>query len=154
MKLFSSSSNEKYEPSYDDKWVEGYDDDWVYGEGSRFGTDDYKVSSSTQSNVETVGYEEDDDDGYSVPMERPANNETDRRYLEDYELDVVFVGDSITEQRQGTSKARPDERYTGIKEVFDKTFTKEKGGEFNGIAMGISGDTVRVLLPLYLCLLK
>jgi hypothetical protein len=152
MKLFSSSSNEKYEPSYDDKWVEGYDDDWVYGEGSRFGTDDYKVSSSTQSNVETVGYEEDDDDGYSVPMERPANNETDRRYLEDYELDVVFVGDSITEQRQGTSKARPDERYTGIKEVFDKTFTKEKGGEFNGIAMGISGDTVRVLLPLHLCL--
>lgn len=153
MKLLSWSTNEKYEPNYDDKWVEGYDDDWVYGEGSRFGNDDYKASSQKKNNFESVGYEEDDDDGYSVPMERPANNETGR-YLgveEEYELDVVFIGDSITEQRQGTAKARPDAMYTGIKEVFDKTFTKEKGGEFNGIAMGIAGDTVRVLSVELLC---
>ena len=65
-----------------------------------------------------------------------------------YELDVVFVGDSITEQRQGTAMGKPHDDYTGIKEVFDKTFTKKKGGEFNGIALGISGDTVR--LPFFL----
>lgn len=57
-------------------------------------------------------------------------------------VQVVFVGDSITEQRQGTSLNMPRDDLTGIKEVFDKTFTKDKGGDFNGIAMGISGDTV------------
>lgn len=150
MKLFSSD-NENLEPNYDDKWVEGYDDDWIYGEGSRFGNDDYRLpsssssSSSPQSNFETVGYEEEDDDGYGVLMERPAND-TVRSLADKYELDVVFIGDSITEQRQGTSKSRPDATYTDIKEVFDKTFTKEKGGEFNGIAMGISGDTSPNLL--------
>ena len=41
-------------------------------------------------------------------------------------------------------RGKPNDDYTGIKEVFDKTFTKKKGGDFNGIAMGISGDTVRV----------
>ena len=60
-----------------------------------------------------------------------------------YKLDVVFVGDSITEQRQGTSMSKPNDNYIGIKEVFDKTFTREKGGDFNGLAMGISADTVR-----------
>jgi hypothetical protein len=65
---------------------------------------------------------------------------------ENYELDVVFVGDSITEQRQGTAMGKPNDDYTGIKEVFDKTFTRKKGGDFNGIAMGISGDTVRIRL--------
>ena len=64
-----------------------------------------------------------------------------------YELDVVFVGDSITEQRQGTVMGKPSDDYTGIKEVFDKTFTRKKGGDFNGIAMGISGDTVRIRFP-------
>ena len=58
------------------------------------------------------------------------------------DVQVVFVGDSITEQRQGTSLNVPRDDLTGIKEVFDKTFTKDKGGDFNGIAMGISGDTV------------
>ena len=58
-------------------------------------------------------------------------------------VDLVFIGDSITEQRQGTSMGRDVTDYEGIKEVFDKTFSKAKGGDFNGIAMGISGDTVR-----------
>lgn len=61
-------------------------------------------------------------------------------------LDVVFVGDSITEQRQGTSHGKEVEDYVGIKEVFSKTFTKEKGGDFDGIAMGIAGDTAPNLL--------
>ncbi len=153
MKLFSSD-HENLEPNYDDKWVEGYDDDWIYGEGSRFGNDDYRLpsSSSSQSNFETVGYEEEDDDGYGVLVERPAND-TVRSLADKYELDVVFIGDSITEQRQGTSKSRPDATYTDIKEVFDKTFSKEKGGEFNGIAMGISGDTVGAAFS-YLCILQ
>lgn len=113
-----------------------------------------------------------------------GDNNNGRRELnnDDYELDVVFFGDSITEQRQGTSMGREDPNYVGIKEVFDKTFTKDKvciesllelrvssrtfqhshlhvilhlfifvftsvqGGDFNGIALGISGDTAPNLL--------
>lgn len=154
MKLFSSD-NQNFEPNYDDEWLERHDDDWIDGEGSRFGMDDYRSSSSSsssQSNFETVGYEEEDDDGYGVLVERPANG-TVRFLVDKYELDVVFIGDSITEQRQGTSKSRPDATYTDIKEVFEKTFTKEKGGEFNGIAMGIAGDTVGAAF-FYLCILQ
>lgn len=140
MKLLYSGGENYETPPLDEQWTEEeYFDDWVDGWGPRFGND---ASSSAKSNFESVGYE-DDDDGYGVPMETPAANETgSRRNLNDYELDVVFVGDSITEQRQGTSKRKSNDEYTGIKEVFDKTFTKDKGGEFNGIAMGISGDTV------------
>lgn len=92
------------------------------------------------------GWDADDmDDGFGVPTEKPADRHG--RELDEYEgLDVVFIGDSITEQRQGTSMHKPHEGYTGIKEVFDKTFTKEKGGDFNGIAMGISGDTAPNML--------
>jgi hypothetical protein len=108
------------------------DDDWVWGKGARFGEDD--VSESF--------VEYDYDDGFGVPMESPSDATTEegvkempfeggdgtRRLVDDeaYELDVVFVGDSITEQRQGTSMGREDKNDVGIKEVFDKTFTKEK----------------------------
>ena len=56
------------------------------------------------------------------------DNNNGRRGLndDDYELDVVFLGDSITEQRQGTSMGREDPNYVGIKEVFGKTFSKDK----------------------------
>ena len=150
----------------DDNWLEGGDDDWVFGEGSRFANDDY--GKMPMDYIEEGG-RDDRDDGYAVPMPlgdgeggdgggnsggRPANDtgtggaRVRRRGSaavgdDAYELDVVFVGDSITEQRQGTSMGKPNDDYTGIKEVFDKTFTKKKGGEFNGVAMGISGDTVR-----------
>ena len=37
-----------------------------------------------------------------------------------------------------------EQEQTGIFncDLCDKTFTKKKGGDFNGVAMGISGDTV------------
>ena len=147
----------------DDNWLEGGDDDWVFGEGSRFGNDDY--GKMPMDYTEEGGWD-DRDDGYAVPMPlgdegggggggggRPVNDTgTGGAWVrrrdstaggdDAYELDVVFVGDSITEQRQGTAMGKPHDDYTGIKEVFDKTFTKKKGGEFNGVAMGISGDTV------------
>ncbi|KAL9182722.1 hypothetical protein ACHAXT_004001 [Thalassiosira profunda] len=145
MKLLADSDTawdyEGYEPGYDDMWFEGDEDDWVYGEGSRFGADDYGFDPFGGMG----DWDEDEDDGYGVPMEMPEDGM--RRKLGDDEgLDVVFIGDSITEQRQGTSMGKPRTEYDGIKEVFGKTFTKEKGGDFSGIAMGISGDTTNNLL--------
>ena len=126
-----------YQPgSYDDLWLDRVDDDWVWGKGARFGDDDFGNFVNEEDDIEY-----DYDDGFGIPMENPADglsgnegalevengDERNLRSLdEDYELDVVFVGDSITEQRQGTSMGREDANYVGIKEVFDKTFTKEK----------------------------
>ena len=62
------------------------------------------------------------------------------------ELDVIFLGNSITEQRQGSNMGKVVDKYTPIKEDFDITFTKSKGGLFNGIALGLSGDTTTNLL--------
>lgn len=66
--------------------------------------------------------------------------------LNGQQLDVIFIGDSITEQRRGTILGQPNNEYTAIKEEFDMTFTKDKGGDYNGIALGISGDTTTNLL--------
>ena len=65
---------------------------------------------------------------------------------EEEQLDVIFIGNSITEQRQGTNMGKTIDKYTSIKEDFDNTFSKSKGGLFNGIALGISGDTTTNLL--------
>lgn len=122
---------------YDDTWMDRLDDDWVYGKGARFGDDDFGGGNFVVNEEDDLEY--DYDDGFGVPVESGGGDESggggalapaggDGRGLaeEDYVLDVVFVGDSITEQRQGTSMGREDPNYIGIKEVFDKTFSKEK----------------------------
>ncbi|EJK47041.1 hypothetical protein THAOC_34265 [Thalassiosira oceanica] len=150
LKTEGGSYEDYFFPDYDDMWLEGMDDDWVWGEGSRFYEDDLAFDPFAEDYLNEEGVME--DDGYADVRESPTGNGDEgrrqqrRRALDgtvegDYELDVVFIGDSITEQRQGTRMGRPEEGYTGIKEVFDKTFTKEKGGDYNGIALGISGDT-------------
>ncbi len=133
---------EGYQPNLlDDQWIEGADDDWIYGEGARFGDDFY-----FQDDV--FGFDFDPDQDYDAAGDAGANtgDETGMRKMESTGLDVVFIGDSITEQRQGTSKGEHVDDYVSIKEVFDKTFTKDKGGDFDGIAMGIAGDTAPNLL--------
>jgi len=137
-------------PDYDDMWLESIDDDWVWGEGSRFYDDDISYDPFDS----TMNGDVFQDDEFAELKENPGGNDDERRRgldmvdttEDDYELDVVFVGDSITEQRQGTIMGKPVESWTGIKEIFDKTFTKSKGGDFNGIALGISGDTSNNLL--------
>jgi len=119
------------------------------GDGSRFYEDDISFDPFDS----TMNGDVFQDDAFAELKENPGGNGDERRrglvdtIEDDYELDVVFVGDSITEQRQGTRMGKPEERYTGIKEIFDKTFTKgAKGGDFNGIALGIGGDTSNNLL--------
>lgn len=130
--------------SYDDMWMDGIDDDWVYGLGPRFQNnnddeDDYGYGPWTDDDVTNGATYDGVNDSFG--------DDGDGRKLAEYEgLDVVFLGDSLTEQRQGTMFGKGMDSYMGIKEVFEKTFTKSKGGDFNGIALGIAGDTAPNLL--------
>ena len=51
--------------------------------------------------------------------------------------DIVFFGDSITERWLGKKRG-----HEGNKAVFDRFFNKTMKGEFDGLALGISGDEV------------
>jgi lysophospholipase L1-like esterase len=60
-------------------------------------------------------------------------------------VDVVFLGDSITEGWRGTSFGHTSNpRLQGNLEVFESLFSKERGGKFDAVALGISGDKVGV----------
>ena len=60
----------------------------------------------------------------------------------DKKLDVVFYGDSITEGWRGTQFGHDRDRVQGADKVFASFFSKEHGGDFDGLALGIAGDTV------------
>jgi hypothetical protein len=57
-------------------------------------------------------------------------------------VDVVFFGDSITEGWRGTHFGKELPKTQGIRPVFDSLFSSESGGEFDGMALGISADRV------------
>ena len=57
------------------------------------------------------------------------------------EIDVLFLGDSITEGWKGTSYGRSSARTQDVPKVFHKYFSKDSG-KYEGLALGISGDTV------------
>lgn len=60
------------------------------------------------------------------------------------DVDVLFLGDSITEGWLGLSMGFPNGRKSENLKVFQSLFSVEEGGEFEGLALGISGDTVSV----------
>jgi lysophospholipase L1-like esterase len=55
-------------------------------------------------------------------------------------LDVVFLGDSITEGWRGTSFGRTVEDKQENAKVFDEYFNTETGGQLDGLVLGIAGD--------------
>jgi hypothetical protein len=57
-------------------------------------------------------------------------------------LDVVLLGDSITEHWLGTSLAVPSPKRRENAEAFRDLFTKKGGGRVEGLALGIAGDRV------------
>jgi len=63
--------------------------------------------------------------------------------VEDEVLDVVLLGDSITEDWNGRRLGQDDKFSLPIIDVFKTLFQKKSSGEVNGIALGISGDRVR-----------
>lgn len=56
-------------------------------------------------------------------------------------VDVVLLGDSITEHWQGTSMGR--EKYPEINKVYMDLFQNKRTTGVTGLALGISGDRVR-----------
>lgn len=58
------------------------------------------------------------------------------------ELDVVFLGDSITEGWRGTSFGEPIEHKQENKQIFEKYFDMEKSStaKMEGLVLGIAGD--------------
>jgi len=61
-------------------------------------------------------------------------------------LDVVMVGDSITEHWHGTDLGIPVDRYANNVEVYDKLFNLQSGAKISGLALGIGGDRCSQLL--------
>ena len=57
------------------------------------------------------------------------------------DLDIVFFGDGMVEQLSG-SRGLGKEMMNGMEDYFETTFRKNRGGKYNALALGSSGDTV------------
>ena len=60
-------------------------------------------------------------------------------------VDVVLVGDQVMEEWNARWYGTPNDEYKEVKTYFDKTFTRAGGGDIDGIALGVAGDSVRML---------
>lgn len=70
-----------------------------------------------------------------------------QNYMDNYgDIDVVFVGSDLIEARQGLMMGTPSPMLDKIKQNFEKQFSKRHDSEYNGIALGISGDNNAQLL--------
>ncbi len=56
------------------------------------------------------------------------------------EIDVVFLGDSITEEWNARLLGRVRKDLRAIQQVFTRYFTRAGGGTYEGVALGIAGD--------------
>uniref|UniRef100_A0A7S1BZ85 SGNH hydrolase-type esterase domain-containing protein n=1 Tax=Corethron hystrix TaxID=216773 RepID=A0A7S1BZ85_9STRA len=64
----------------------------------------------------------------------------------DLHFDIVFYGDSITEDWTGTRFAKRSNKYWNTTKVFKQNFEKSFDGNYDGLAVGIAGDTTSNLL--------
>lgn len=69
----------------------------------------------------------------------------DDYYIKDY-VDIVFLGENIVEAWAGRSVSFNSTFASDVKEKFDKKFSKKNGGKFNGVPLGIAGDTTSNVL--------
>jgi len=67
-----------------------------------------------------------------------ADNAKDRKN----EIDVVFFGDSITEGWKGTSLGLELKGMKDKNAEYESLFTLDGGGKYEGLVLGIGGDTV------------
>jgi hypothetical protein len=73
-----------------------------------------------------------------------AHEANKQRITQNTKYDVVFLGDETTEGWNGRWMNMPIPRESKqILNYWNKTFTKEGGGNLEGLALGIAGDSVR-----------
>lgn len=90
-------------------------------------------------------------DDFSEPISREefkgwlaAHEANKQRITQNTKYDVVFLGDETTEGWNGRWMNMPIPRESKqILNYWNKTFTKEGGGNLEGLALGIAGDSVR-----------
>ena len=92
-------------------------------------------------------------DDFTEPLSRFEKKDWIETHEQNVELiqrtkqyDVVFYGDEVTEGWNGRWLGRsmiPPTDAAQISQLFNETFTKAGGGEFEGIALGVMGDVVR-----------
>lgn len=63
--------------------------------------------------------------------------------------DVVLLGDGVVEEYQGRVLGTMDASLKNVKKYWDATFSTEGGGDVEGLALGIAGDSVRSVLFLH-----
>lgn len=67
--------------------------------------------------------------------------------------DVVLLGDDFVESYAGTALGQPVSQLKSVAKYWDGTFSTEGGGDVEGLALGIAGDSVCHVLS-YLLLLS
>jgi len=77
---------------------------------------------------------------------RSAFSEADDDFYFQDLVDVVFIGENIVETWAGRSISFNSTFATDVKAKFDQVFQKSKGGPFNGLPLGIAGDTTSNVL--------
>ena len=91
-------------------------------------------------------------DDFTTPLSREEKKGWIRTHVgntklidDNREYDVVFFGDEVAEGWNGAALGRPaipSDDALKTKSYFTKTFTKDGGGEFDGLALGVLGDNV------------
>jgi len=81
--------------------------------------------------------------GWKLAFEMNLALTNNTKTVEDEVLDVILLGDSITEDWNGRRLGQDEKFSLPINDVFKTLFQKKSGGEVNGIALGIAGDRVR-----------
>lgn len=73
-----------------------------------------------------------------------AHEANKARIKPDVRYDVVFLGDETTEGWNGRLLNLPFSGGKKIQNYWSETFTIEGGGDIEGLALGIAGDSVRL----------
>jgi lysophospholipase L1-like esterase len=76
----------------------------------------------------------------------PAHEANKKRIQQNVDYDVVFFGDETTEEWNGYWYNKPSQDGHLIRKYWNETFTSAAGGELEGLALGIAGDSTANLL--------
>lgn len=78
--------------------------------------------------------------GHKTWTEAHLQNIEDAARRRHYSMDVVFLGDSIMEGWKGTSFGQAVGHKKDNLKVFESMFDSDKGGDVDGLVLGIAGD--------------